>query len=627
MAIRFKCPHCQKGLSAKETLAGKKVACAACKKAVLVPSPKPQPSQGGPGVADAPPPASDPTHANGTNGTSLPIDADAEALSAFNDEPAQEEEPQEPQFIEFDCNFCGEKVSFPAEMGGKQGQCPNEDCKRIVKIPLPKKVEKKDWRKVNTRNPGLVVNQPEQLDDAWGTVEKRKASRDSLEEAGAIAKPPKPGVGVTGWINRALLGVGIVFAAGFAIWALSKLKVEGENKATFTDFKKYLDKPKNAEDAKAFKPLPPILQAEIHRVIGLMHLQDGKRQKALESFLGSRSLLAGETPAKTVAVDSDLFLLELALAQLQLGGAGDDILTKSRFNWKEEVLEEVQKTLKTIKSPDVRQMALRDVTTQLLDKGQNEVALSLAGAMVNQAVIEGSKRPAILAQQIALQYRLDQKDLEKQYKIPDPAKEAVGDAVTRSGYAEGYARKGMFKEALDLAAAKGTSRDRLEAALGAAAIAFDDPKTRSEAAPLLQAAFDAAKEPQKEVQPWQALKLHELGLRSDMIEPAKELPGKMRPEFKQRAQLDAFLARCAKATGPVSSDDFSELEATDKEGTTLALAWHALARHNARVAGKSVNDIKESLEARQVVMSPEQMDRARPMAHAGAVLGALERRR
>jgi hypothetical protein len=630
MAIRFKCPHCQKGLSAKETLAGKKVACAACKKAVVVPTPKVQPSS--PGAVAEPSPsvvAHDPVHANGTNGTAPPIDAEAEALSALNDEPAKEEEPQEPQFIEFDCNFCGEKVTFNADMGGKQGPCPNPECRRIVKIPLPKKAEKKDWRKLDKKGPSAaLVNLPEQLQDAWGTELKGRVSGKALEEAGATNKPPKPGIGVAGWVNRVMIGVGIVCAAGFAIWALSKLNVEKTTKDTFADFKKYLDTPKDPEEAKKFKPLPPLLQAEIHRVVGLMHLQDGKRQKALESFLGARSLLVAGAAAKIVPVDNDLFLLELALAQLQLGGAGDDILTKSRFNWKEEVLEEVQKTLKTIKSPDVRQMALRDVTTQLLEKGQNEVALSLAGAMVNQAAMEsGSKRPAILAQQIALQYRLDQKDLEKQFKIPDPAKEAVADPVTRCGYAEGFARKGMFKEALDLASAKGVSRDRLEACLGVASILMDDPKTRSEAAPFLEAAFAAAKEPQKEVPPWLSLKLFQLGLRADMAEAAKELVPKMRPEYKQRSQLETFLARSDKAAGPLSPDDFSELEATDKEGITLALAWRALTQHNARVAGRSVADAKEAVEGRQVVLSPEQMERARPMAHAGAVLGTVEKRR
>ena len=39
MPIKFKCPSCQKPLSVKDHLAGKKAACPVCKKPMTIPSP------------------------------------------------------------------------------------------------------------------------------------------------------------------------------------------------------------------------------------------------------------------------------------------------------------------------------------------------------------------------------------------------------------------------------------------------------------------------------------------------------------------------------------------------------------------------------------------------------------
>ena len=44
MPIKFKCPHCQRGLSVKEHLAGKTAKCPACKKALKIPAPVSSPA-------------------------------------------------------------------------------------------------------------------------------------------------------------------------------------------------------------------------------------------------------------------------------------------------------------------------------------------------------------------------------------------------------------------------------------------------------------------------------------------------------------------------------------------------------------------------------------------------------
>jgi len=39
MTIKFNCPHCHKGLSVKEHLAGKRAPCPSCKKVLTIPAP------------------------------------------------------------------------------------------------------------------------------------------------------------------------------------------------------------------------------------------------------------------------------------------------------------------------------------------------------------------------------------------------------------------------------------------------------------------------------------------------------------------------------------------------------------------------------------------------------------
>src|SRR5581483_9048555 len=125
MPIRFKCPHCQKLLSAKDHMAGKRAACNACKKIVQIPTPAPVPP-----AAPA-------------------VDVEALAASALGEDaaPPPPEEPADKP-ITFTCDWCAEEVQVPATEAGKQIPCPHPDCRRIIKVPVPKR-EKKDWRTVD----------------------------------------------------------------------------------------------------------------------------------------------------------------------------------------------------------------------------------------------------------------------------------------------------------------------------------------------------------------------------------------------------------------------------------------------------------------------------------------------
>ena len=224
MPIRVKCGNCKKTLSVKDHLAGKKIKCPVCQTVVVVPLAAPEstvapasklvPVTKNPGSATksagtVKPPA-DKAKSNGTsaaasksNGTPAPIEAppenvEAEALAAFSDAPPPPPvDDSAPKTIGFKCSWCDEDVELPIEMAGKQAPCPNPECKRIIKVPLPKAPEKKDWRKMDRQGPALArINQPEQLENAWGTEEATRARQDSLAQAGAIAKLPPKSLGI-----------------------------------------------------------------------------------------------------------------------------------------------------------------------------------------------------------------------------------------------------------------------------------------------------------------------------------------------------------------------------------------------------------------------------------------------
>src|SRR5687768_8353102 len=106
MAIRFKCPHCQKALAVKDHLGGKKAACPVCKKAIVIPAP-----------------------------VSMPADLEEFAASALADDAAkaavEAAKADENKTIDFNCSFCDEELHLPLSEAGKKTPCP--ECRRIIK--------------------------------------------------------------------------------------------------------------------------------------------------------------------------------------------------------------------------------------------------------------------------------------------------------------------------------------------------------------------------------------------------------------------------------------------------------------------------------------------------------------
>src|SRR5690348_5183058 len=95
MPIKFKCPHCKRGLSVKEHLAGRKATCPACKGALQIPAPQARPAQEAkPAPHARPAPQAKPAPAT------KPPDLEALAASVLGDEP-KPAEAAEPKTVDF----------------------------------------------------------------------------------------------------------------------------------------------------------------------------------------------------------------------------------------------------------------------------------------------------------------------------------------------------------------------------------------------------------------------------------------------------------------------------------------------------------------------------------------------
>ena len=668
MPIRVKCDNCKTMLKVRDELAGKKVKCKVCQSGVVVPSAAqkapltPQPTTapvkkkqipvGKPAseaiqstkkipTAEAKkPPSKAKPETNGAMGTPTlpepeppavpekpPEIVEEEAANAIAEALAPKEEvvDETPKTIDFKCNWCDEELHLPLDLAGKQTQCPNEECRRIIKVPLPKVVEKKDWRKLmDRRGPSAaIMNQPEQLEGAWDTLQNATRARaTSMEQAGAVDLPPKPPIGLIGWTLRGFY-LGCVLGILTVVCMLgAKVILTTQQTSALKEMTKLLEpEPKIAD---------PLLRAEAYRTLALLHLQEGKREKAKQMFLGAQSLIVldPEDSDRALTIHEQFALIELAVSELELGSSKeDDDIRKVKFPWV-KVGEVVEAALKRIQDAEVQVIGLREVITRLREKKQDAIASSLAGNLSSGSQV-GVEPPLTLSQQIAL--RSMQPDefekLKKEGKLPDKTAKDFRDAPARIGFAEGFARQNNYPKALELAQIPGPPKDRLATCLGVAAIAMSDSKTKQEADPFLKEALAiVSKAPDDELSPWLLLYLVRLGARADLESDStwKELPTRLGDAFQLRVQLEFFLAECDKAQGPVSADLLAPIENADKEAsTTLLLAWHALARQHAR-KGVKLAQMRKTLTDRLGGGDAAVLDKIRPVVDAGWYLGTVK---
>ncbi len=336
MSIKFSCPHCAKALNVKDGLAGKKAQCPGCKKVLVIPS--------------------------------VPAGPDVEALAAAAFAEEERRLADQPVAkIEFVCPMCDEKIAINVALCGKQAPCP--ECRRIVKVPLLKKEDAKDWRQIDTRaTSGIRLNEVKGLEGTWGTDSTAQVSRQALLEAKVIPTE-KERLGWQGWLKRstiAAVSIGIL-----AIGTVTVLRVTKENKRNWAihQVEAYL---------KETPPkLPPAHLALAHRLTGDYYLKQNKPEDALSQFQTARPLI--EQAEAAAPTEHDLSLIDLARDQVGLGGNNAEIDSKVRLKWI-PVETELRRTFGKLSTPEGKRIAVRLLTRQLIAHGEGKRGTELPGS-------------------------------------------------------------------------------------------------------------------------------------------------------------------------------------------------------------------------------------------------------
>lgn len=609
MTIRFKCPNpsCQKALTVKDELAGRKAPCPSCKTTLTIPRPK-VPAPAGPAgagpapAADKPRPAAKPK-APVAAPVAPPPDLEDLAAAALAGEtaPPPAEKPEadgkagakEAAPIVFKCEFCDTELKVPAAEAGKKIQCTNPDCRLLVKVPVPK-VEKKDWRPVAQTGPSFARRaEPEKLAGVQGG-EVQKVSLEALEEAGAIPDEEEP---VTLGERIKFIGLWIVLplcvlVGGYLAWnAFAGRSAQ----------RRALDAALVFADVKTPK-LPPLLAAEIQRGAGAFQLREGKAATARDHFANARSLAQ---QSQAGGVGRDRLLIELALDQVGLGGDDRAVIDGAALEWDPPVATELQQTLNQLQGPEARADGLRTVGWKLVQKKQEGIALSLRQLDPNG--------PHAAAMQFAAGQA---KQAEEQFPPPKQGEQVEG--PTRVAYAEGRALEGNFDQARAEAKRPGPALERLEASLAVAAAAVAQDKDDAAKTNLEDALAIVGNKATKNVPPQLQAEAARLAACVGLA-GAKALADALADkDARAAAGLELLRGELRNRAKLGTTGDMKQLAdeyVKEKETLSYALAVEAVARHNTRLG--HAGEVQEALEGLD--------ESLRPFAQLGVALGLQDR--
>jgi hypothetical protein len=554
------------------------------------------------------------------------------------DEPKEDNAPRD--VIEFVCQWCDETIKMDIALAGKQAPCPNPECRRIVKVPMPADPGKVAWRNAAAKPAGAKVD-VEAPEGAWAP-NRSIVSKESLEEAGALPDRQPP-VGPRVWIAR-----GMVATAVLLLLVIGTIKAidwfAGKQQA------KALAKAMAAVSGKEPSLRGP--EAAIIRLAaGKYHLRRDEPRSALpdkgeEGSVKQLELARGGLMGQNQgSAEADALLSEVALAQLELIGSGKAVEERRRLPAK-DVLREVVRTLQAIRQPDGgkvpegRSEALRLVARRLAQSeaglvddlarqigdgpfslavaglelvraGQNDLAKKLLDQVLplyrrepppkdTPAGAEPPKQappPPLTPEVVALAVALDrQKDLPK---IEGAQKdiEQMGKAIATALRSPAEARQEAGKLR--------TPALKIE---GLVAVA-DMSKEDSEAKSAIDAAADLVTGALGEqvISPWVLVRLVRVGAPCGAgEEKLLAVAGRIRdPALRGWAQLQVFRARL-KGAGKVED---AAADLVEKTSLSHRLARVELARHNT---------LKDKDNAKAVDEWP---DALKPYGHAGVALG------
>jgi hypothetical protein len=579
MAIKFTCPHCQKPLSVKDQLAGKKGNCPFCKKVLTVP--KPAAATAGPAAPAAPAEAAAPP----------PADMENEAASLLADQPAPEEQA-EAKTVDFNCPYCDEELHLSADLAGKKAPCP--ECRRIIPVPQLVKKEPKDWRKADPRR--LGARPPDAPEDAWDAGAMTRASQQGLVEAGVIPKV-RPRLTLQQKITRGVLAAAAVVVVAVGGIMTYRWLALGKEQLALKDALAY------ADSEPALKAVGPEGVAALHSGAAQYYLGAHSPQGIIEArnHFNQALKLLSSAPDGT---EREAALVELAEAQVALGSSNpDEVRQGARLSWK-DTSAALRTTLAAMKVHEARLEALRKVSRRLVDAGQPGQVLALtslvysapgadkaealavaglallgkgkaadAGKAADRALEEYARggvqlRAPVVALAVALKRQ-----------PPKPDKGSSDQEADAVGQAGGLARLGQWDQAREKALAAPKAPAQLQALVEVAAAAVDAKAGNTAAldAAVQLAAGDLKGRVDNGWLVWRLVRLGvRAGLDGDKLKGAVDGLPAQEKALRGRAQLEILRGRLA-AKQPV---DEGVLQQVDEQTLSARLAREELARHN-----------------------------------------------
>jgi hypothetical protein len=619
MAIAIRCPHCEKPYNLRDELAGKRVNCSNpnCKKPFTV--------TGGASINGTPPPAGKappkPVARSAEDIALAALAADERKAQAEAEKAAKQAVTQP---ISVKCEFCDHVSSFPSNMAGKNAPCQNEECRKIIKVPLPKKDDPKDWRTVAKRPTAARVD-TENIEGAWGNVQTQAVSREALIQADLdVVEEAEP----RSWrqiiaLSLGVLGVLLLLAVA-AAWLLHH-RAEVKQEAAMENALAYLKVDPKTKTAKMGKEPGALL----HLLEGEYELAKNRPAPAKTALNEVKGGLGGANPFERNAV-----LIEVAATQAALAGTAEEVKQGTRLDWEKEKLSaEVRRSLQdplAVPAFDMHAYAFRKLTpilvrsghatalkalASLATKGKSEL-LAVAGLELlamgerdeAQAIAEHASQgqsessPSLIALWLALASG-DNPEAKRKIAIESAAKIAAPPGkdvpltpINRIGYAGGWAHQAKLDDARKLAWSAGDHEERLRAGF---AVALALAHRKADPGADLEQCTKALETDLKNraVSPWLLLQIvqlcnevhrPELAARvAATIVDSKELAG-----AKAWGQYLALTGKLVSIGGAPADYDLAK-QVGSAENLAHWLAWAAVCQHNAAIEpGAATKEVK-----------------------------------
>lgn len=604
MAISFQCPSCQKPYKVKDELAGKKAACTQCKTVMTVPRPTM---------------SAEDSHA-----------VEALATAALVEEARQHEAAAAATeaAIKLECEYCFETVEFPFEKAGKKAPCPS--CRRIIQVPVPATGgPKKDWRTVENTLTMARKDTESAPVGAWGNaqLQQQVVSREALLEAKVVVDrktlmaPDRTKLYIALAVTALIVGVG-----GFYFY---RGKVADDRRIGLV-----------TDAIKAAPSLPAGWPAAVLTAAGEFYLHEevpdlSSAKKQLQDARAAIRL--AETPS-----DKAGLLAALVLIQAEFVGDDDKINAKKALEW-DETQRQLRQTLQICKELPVEDgwLVIEELTRKLRSVGPKRPMIV---ALAPEALTSEADRPDALAcvalvlhavhdpaaekitedlMQLAtsgagsststrlVALLVARKQLAKAQQI---LAEPTGDdppLAARLAYAEGYARAGDLEKARKIAMLNGPVEHKA-CALAMLADAALDTGSAGELEPAI--AFVAEQGKKFTLPAWAVMRLGRACGRAGRDDLAKKLADNVKlPAVIPWLELAALQTELDKTS---SALDAANVKSGDKSAAA-ALAWIALARHNAKVSRTDPHHM----------LSVWPNEHAKAAGSAGAALGIQDRQR